>query len=118
MDAKPLLDKVTLLLHTSFVDEGFLANHCGLVLPAGAKDLLQQHGRFNSDTLENFIKFEEPITKKFFLDVLVEVKAVAAIDESSEYIMPCALTYSPDEHCAPHSSTPWVIRFKIDRGVE
>ena len=118
VDTKPLLDKVSLLLSASFVDEGFLADHCGLVLPSGTKELLQQHGRFSPETLATFIKFEEPITKKFFLDVLVEVKAVAAIRASSEYIMPCALAYLPDELCEPHPSTPWVIRFKVKRGVE
>ena len=118
VDSKPLLDKVSLLLTASFLDQKFLANHYGLVLPPGPKELLQQQGRFSPETLENFIKFEDPITRKFFLDVLVEVKAVTAIDGSSEYIMPSALPYWPDDQCVPHPSTPWVIRFRIKRGIE
>ena len=118
VDSKPLLDKISLLLSASFFDQKFLADHCGLVLPPEAKELLQQQGRFSPKTLEKFIKFEEPITRKFFLDVLVEVKAVTAIDGSSEYIMPSALPYWPDDQCVPHPSTPWMIRFRLKHGID
>ena len=52
----------------------------------------------------------------FFLDVLKHVKAIVFIDNLSEYLMPCALAYVPDEQCEPDRSTPWVIRFRIKRG--
>ena len=118
VDAKPLLDMVSRLISASFADEQFLANYCDLILPPGAKDLLQQHGRFSHHTLESFLNFNEPITLEFFLDVLEHVKAVAAIDGTPEYIMPCALSYLPNEQCVPHSSLPWVIRLSIRRETE
>ena len=118
VDAKPLLDMVSQLISASFVDEKFLTDYCDLILPPGAKELLQQHGRLSHHTLESFLKFDEPITLEFFLDVLKHVKAVAAIDGTPEYIMPCALSHLPDEQCVPHSSPPWVIRLRIRRRIE
>ena len=121
VDAKPLLKEVSRLISASFVDEEFLADHCDLILPPGSKDLLQQHGRFTKRTLESFLKFTELMTVKFFLDVLEHVKAVVAINktpDSAEYFMPCALPYATEEQCVPCSSPPWVIMFRIKRGIE
>ena len=118
VDSKPLLDKVSRLISASFVDAQFLADHCHLFFPPSAKELLRKHGRFNKHTLENFLTFSEPITMKFFLDVLEHVKAVAAIDDTSEYIMPCALSYLPSEQCVPDTSPPWVIRFSMTRNID
>ena len=113
-----MLDMVSQLISASFADKGFLTVHCNLILPPGAKELLQQHGRFSRHTLESFLKFDEPLTLEFFLDVLEHVKAVAVIDGTPDYIMPCALSYLPDEQCVPHSSLPWVIRFRISGATE
>ena len=118
VDAKPLLDMVSQLLSASFADEMFLADYCDLILPSEAKELLQQHGRFSRHTLKSFLNFNEPITLEFFLDVLEHVKAVAVIDGTHEYIMPCTLSYLPADQCVPHSSLPWVIRFRIRQGAE
>ena len=118
VDTKPLLDKVSLLLSVSFLDEKFLKNQRQLILVSGIKERLQQRGRFSQHTLKSFLKFEEPITVDFFLDVLEHVKAIAKIDSTSEYIMPCALSYLPDEQCVPDIPLPWIIRFRIRRDVE
>ena len=61
VDSKPLLDKISLLLSASFFDQKFLADHCGLVLPPEAKELLQQQGCFSPKILEKFIKFEDVV---------------------------------------------------------
>ena len=101
----------------------FLADHYDIVLPSGAKKLLQQHGRFSRDTLEKCVQFTEPITLQFFLDILDHIKIVVAIDKEfatnkeSEYFMPCALSYAP-EASVSESSPPWVIRLRVRRGVE
>ena len=118
VNSKPLLDKLTFLLNAPVVDERFLADNMGLILPPRAKELLQQHGRFSQEVLESFLKFSEPITLNFFLNVLEHVKAVVAIDNTSEYFMPCVLPYASDEQCVPHPSPPWVIRFRLKLGIE
>ena len=84
-------------------------------LPDGAKELLQHHGRFTRSTLESCVEFSESIPLQFFVDILEHVKIVAAIDQTSEYFMPCALPYATE---MPHSSHPWVIRLRVSRGVD
>ena len=123
IDTKPVLNKLSRLISVSFLDEEFLADHYDIVLPSGAKKLLQQHGRFSRDTLEKCVQFTEPITLQFFLDILDHIKIVVAIDKEfatnkeSEYFMPCALSYAP-EASVSESSPPWVIRLRVRRGVE
>ena len=120
IDTKPVLNKLSRLISVSFLDEEFLADHYDIILPSGAKKLLQQHGRFSRDTLEKCVQFTEPITLQFFLDILDHVKIVVAIDKesaTSEYFMPCALSYAP-ETSVSESSPPWVIRLRVRQGVE
>ena len=69
IDTKPVLNKLSRLISVSFLDEQFLADHYDIVLPSGAKELLQYHGRFSRDTLEKCVQFTEPITLQFFLDI-------------------------------------------------
>ena len=115
IDTKPVLNKLSRLITLSFLDKDFLAEHYdNIVLPDGAKELLQHHGRFSRSTLESCVEFSESIPLQFFVDILEHVKIVAAIDQTSEYFMPCALPYST-EMC--HSSHPWVIRLRVRRGV-
>ena len=116
IDTKPVLNKLSRIISVSFLDEDFLADHYDIVLPSGAKELLQQHGRFSRDTLEKCVQFTEPITLQFFLDILEHVKIVIAIDKESEYFMPCALSYAPEANVS-ESSPPWVIRLRVRRGV-
>ena len=116
IDTKPVLNKLSRLITLSFLDEDFLAEHYDdIVLPDGAKELLQHHGRFTRSTLESCVEFSESIPLQFFVDILEHVKIVAAIDQTSEYFMPCALPYATE---MPHSSHPWVIRLRVSRKVE
>ena len=116
IDTKPVLNKLSRLITLSFLDEDFLAEHYDdIVLPVGAKKLLQHHGRFTRSTLESCVEFSESIPLQFFVDILEHVKIVAAIDQTSEYFMPCALPYATE---MPHSSHPWVIRLRVSRKVE
>ena len=116
IDTKPVLNKLSRLITLSFLDEDFLAEHYDdIVLPDGAKKLLQHHGRFTRSTLESCVEFSESIPLQFFVDILEHVKIVAAIDQTSEYFMPCALPYATE---MPHSSHPWVIRLRVRRGVD
>ena len=116
IDTKPVLHKLSRLITLSFLDEDFLAEHYeDIVLPDGAKELLQHHGRFTRSTLESCVEFSESIPLQFFVDILEHVKIVAAIDQTSEYFMPCALPYATE---MPDSSHPWVIRLRERRGVD
>ena len=116
IDTKPVLNKLSRLITLSFLDEDFLAEHYDdIVLPDGAKELLQHHGRFTRSTLESCVEFSESIPLQFFVDILEHVKIVAAIDQTSEYFMPCALPYATE---MPHSSHPWVIRLRVRQEVD
>ena len=116
IDTKPVLNKLSRLITLSFLNEDFLAEHYDdIVLPDGAKELLQHHGRFTRSTLESCVEFSESIPLQFFVDILEHVKIVAAIDQTSEYFMPCALPYATE---IPQSSHPWVIRLRVRREVD
>ena len=114
IDTKPVFNKLSRLITLSFLDEDFLAEH-DITLPDGAKELLQHHGRFTRSTLESCVEFSESIPLQFFVDILEHVKIVAAIDQTSEYFMPCALPYATE---MPHSSHPWVIRLSVSCVVD
>ena len=111
IDTKPVLNKLSRIISVSFLDEDFLADHYKIELPHGAKDLLQEDGRFSKDTLKKCVEFTEHITLQFFLDILEHVKIAVAIDDESMYFMPCALSYDP-EASVSESSPPWVIRLR------
>ena len=116
INTKPVLKNLSRMISISFLDEEFLDDHYNIALPSGAKDLLQYCGRFDRTTLEkSCIKFKEPITLRFFLDILEHVKIVVPIDK--EYFMPCALSYAP-EPSVSNCSSPWVIRLKVRRKIE
>ena len=73
-------------------------------------------GRLHSQsTLDPCVEFSESFSLQFFVDILEHVKIVAAIDQTSEYFMPCALPYATE---MPRSSYPWVIRLRVRRGVD
>ena len=119
INTNAVLDKLSKIIRVSFLDENFFDDHFDIILPSGIKKLLQHHGRFRKDTLEECgIKFTEPITLQFFLDILEHVKIAVATDkESAEYFMPCALSYAP-EASVSEASPPWVIRLRVRRGIE
>ena len=114
IDTKPVLNILSRIISISFLDEDFLADHYDIVLPSGTKELLQNQGRFSSDTLKKCFQFTEPITLQFFFDILEHIKIVAAINKEAEYFMPCALSYTN----ISNSSPAWVIRLRVRRGVE
>ena len=117
IDTKPVLNKLSRLLSVPFLKEQFLNDHFKILFPSRAKELLQYHGRFEITTLEKSgINFTEPVTLRFFLDILEHVKIVVAINQESEYFMPCALSYYPKPSVS-ESSPPWVIRLQVRRGV-
>ena len=119
VDSKPVFDMVSWLISISFVDEQFLAEHCDIVLPLGAKTLFQQHGLFDQRLLKNCFEFTELITLQSFLNILEHVKAIAVIKgDNPQYFMPCALTHALKEQCVPQESPPWVIKFRIRQGVK
>ena len=122
VSTKPVLDMVSRLISVSFLDARFLTKHYNIVLPPGTKELLQQHGRFNQDLLDECLKFPKLMTKQLFLGILEHVKVVAKIDgDKPLYFMPCALAYASDEQCMQcitRFSPPWVIKFRIRQGVE
>ena len=116
IDTKPVHNMLSRLITLSFLNEDFLVKHYeDIVLPDGAKKLLQHHGRFTRSTLESCVEFSESIPSQFFVDILEHVKVVAAIDQTSEYFLPCALLYATE---MPDSSHPWVIRLRVRRGVD
>ena len=116
IDTKPVHTKLSRLITLSFLNEDFLAERYeDIVLPDGAKELLQHHGRFTQSTLESVVDFSDSVSSQFFVDILEHVKIVAAIDQTSEYFMPCALPYTTE---MPDSSHPWVIRLRVYRGVD
>ena len=118
IDTKPVLNKLSRIISMAFLDHEFLTHHCKIKLTSEAKKLFKQRGRFSKDTLKACgIKFTEPITLQFFLDILEHVKIVTAINNESQYFMPCALSYTP-EASVSHSSPPWVIRLRVTQGVE
>ena len=123
IDTKPVLNKLSRIISVSFLDEDFLADHYDIELPSRAKELLQYRGRFSRDTLKKCVKFTEPITLQFFLDILEHVKIAVTINKKSstnnksEYFIPCALSYAPEASLSV-SSPPWVIRLRVRQGVE
>ena len=116
IDTKPVLNKLSRLLSVAFLEEQFLNDHLKILFPSRAKELLQCHGLIEITMLEKSgINFAEPITLRFFLDILEHVKIVVAINEESEYFMPCALSYCRKPSVS--ESSPWVIRLQVRRGV-
>ena len=118
---KPLLKKISLLISLSFLTKKFVAEHYNITFPSReAQEDLQYHGRFSRDTLETCLKFYEPITAKFFINVLEHVKAIAAIGDTPEYIMPCALSYATEteEYRVLQGHQPWIVRLRMRQGTK
>ena len=117
VDMEALLEKVSQLISVPFIRGDLFQKHYKISLPDRMQELLQQHGRFNRSNLDSF-NFNKGITVDLFLSILEHVKAVVAINKTPEYFMPCALPYATEEQCGmPCSSPPWVIRFRIKRGI-
>ena len=114
---------VSRLISVSFLDRDFLSKHLKIFPPTGHKERLQSRGFFKKELLDKCICIEstkEPkIDAQLLLDILEHVKAITAIKDTTDYFMPCALPYAPENKlCEFHSCPPWVIRLKVQHGIE
>ena len=118
---KPILDLVSLLIGVSFINEEELHDLFGIDLPAGAREHFQQHGCFDRHTLAECFQFPRLLNAETFINLLAEVKAVAIIEKSNEFFMPCVLRYASKEQ--EHEITAdveligsWIVRLMIRVG--
>ena len=122
VDLKPILDLVSLLIGVSFINEDELHDLFGIDLPAGVREHFQQHGCFDRQTLHECFQFPDRLNAEAFINLLAEVKAVAIIEKSNEFFMPCVLRYaSKEEECnrmKGQISCPWVIRLRTKHGSQ
>ena len=114
---KPIFDLVSRLIGTSFVNEVELHDLFGIDLPAGAREHFQQHGCFDQQTLHECFhgQFPELLNAEKFINLLAEVKAIAVIENSNAFFMPCVLRYaSKEEECkiTKNFSWPWIMRLR------
>ena len=123
VNAKPVLDMLSLLIGISFIDKDELEECFGLHLPAHAQELLQQHGRFSKKMLEIHFQFSSPLTAGIFLDLLEHIMVVAPIQlpGETEFFLPCALPYASEDEISERQQKtlhPWIVRLKSMRGPE
>ena len=117
VELKPIFDLVSRLIGASFVNEDELHDFFGIDLPAGARECLQQHGCFDQQTLHECFhgQFPELLNAEKFINLLAEVKAIAVIENSNAFFMPCVLRYaSKEEECkiTKNFSWPWIMRLR------
>ena len=117
INLKPIFDMVSRLIGASFVNEDELHDFFGIDLPAGARECLQQHGCFDKQTLHECFhgQFPELFNAEKFINLLAEVKAIAVIENSNAFFMPCVLRYaSKEEECkiTKNFSWPWIMRLR------
>ena len=116
VELKPILDLVSLLIGSSFINEENLHDFFGIDLPAGAREHFQQHGCFDRQTLAECFKFPELLNADKFIHLLAEVKAIAVIEKFNALFMPCVLRYAPmveEFKIMSELSCPWIVRLKI-----
>ena len=120
IDLKPIFDLVSNLIGVSFIDEDELHDFFCIRLPSGVREHFQKHGCFSHDTLKNYFhdKFPELLNAKAFIHLLAEIKAVAIIDKSDAFFMPCVLRYASKEEedkIIKHHSCPWIVRLRTSQ---
>ena len=121
VELKPILDLVSLLIGSSFINEENLHDFFSVKLPAGVRKHFQQYGCFDQQTLENCFKFPDLLSAKVFINLLAEVKAIAVIDKSNAFFMPCVLRYASEAEefkIVSDLSCPWMVRLKTQRGYQ
>ena len=121
VELKPILDLVSLLIGSSFMDEENLHDFFGIDLPAGVRVHFQQHGWFNRQTLAKCFKFPELLNAEKFIHLLAEVKAIAVIEKSNAFFMPCVLRYAlafEEFQIMSELSSPWIVRLKTQCGYQ
>ena len=121
VELKPILDLVSLLIGSSFMDEENLHDFFGIDLPAGVREHFQQHGFFDRQTLAKCFKFPELLNAEKFIHLLAEVKAIAVIEKSNAFFMPCVLRYAlalEESKIMSELSSPWIVRLKTQCGYQ
>ena len=121
INLKPILDLVSLTIGVSFIDEDELHDLFGIDLPAGVREDFQRYGCFEIPTLEECFQFPPLLDAEAFINLLAEVKAVAIIENSNEFFMPCVLRYaSREEECKISTDAelhwPWIVRLRTRSG--
>ena len=121
INLKPILDLVSLMIGVSFINEDELHDLFAIDLPAGVREDFQQYGTFEIPTLEKCFQFPHLLDAEAFINLLAEVKAVAIIEKSNEFFMPCVLRYaSKEEECKITADTelywPWIVRLRTRTG--
>ena len=121
IELKPILDLVSLLIGMSFINEDDLYDLFGIDLPAGAKEHFQQHGCFDRHTLAECFQFPRLLNAETFINLLAEVKAVAIIEKSNEFFMPCVLRYASKEQEREITTdveliVSWIVRLRTRVG--
>ena len=121
INLKPILDLVSLTIGVSFIDEDELHDFFSIDLPAGAREHFQQHGCFDRQTLHECFQFPRLLNADAFINLLAEVKAVAIIENSNEFFMPCVLRYaSKEDECKITENAelccPWIARLRTRCG--
>ena len=112
---KPIFDLVSLLSGSSFINEEDLHDIFGIDLPAGVRERFQQQGCFDRHTLAESFKFPELLDADKFIHLLAEVKAIAIIEKSNAFFMPCVLRYASakeESKIISELSSPWIVRLK------
>ena len=115
VELKPILDLVSLLIGSSFINEENLHDFFGIDLPPGAREYFQQHGCFDRQTLAECFKFPELLNADKFIHLLAEVKAIAVIQKCNAFFMPCVLRYAPiveEFKIMSELSCPWIVKLK------
>ena len=121
VELKPILDLVSLLIGSSFINKDELLQFFSVKLPAGFREHFQQYGCFDQQTLENCFKFPELLSAKAFINLLAEIKAIAVIEKSIAFFMPCVLRYASEAEKSKIVSDlpyPWIVRLKVQRGYQ
>ena len=121
VELKPILDLVSLLIGSSFMDEENLHDFFGIDLPAGVREHFQQHGCFDRHTLAKCFKFPELLNAEKFIHLLADVKAIAVIEKSNALFMPCVLRYASafeEFKIMSELSSPWIVRLKTQCGYQ
>ena len=121
VELKPILDLVSLLIGSSFINEEYMHDLFGVDLPAGAREHFQRHGCFDRQTLAECFKFPELLNAEKFINLLSEVKAIGVIEKSNAFFMPCVLRYASaaeEFKIMSELSCPWIVRLKTQCGYQ
>ena len=121
VELKPILDLVSLLIGSSFINKDELLHFFSVKLPAGVREHFQQYGCFDQQTLENCFKFPDLLSAKAFIHLLAEIKAIAVIEKANAFFMPCVLRYASEAEKSKIVSDlpyPWIVRLKVQRGYQ